>query len=384
MKRIIICCDGTWNAPNAPSDTHVERLAKSIQPIDDKGVAQLVLYYPGVGEGRGPTWINRAMDRVLGGAFGLGLLDNIKLAYRDLILNFDPGDGQRPSDEIFIFGFSRGAFTARSLCGLMRVGGIPAPNKIGEIDSIIAQYMAAKGKVDADDVEMMQMRAKNSPAIATSDDDMTYRMALPEHPSHVQRLKIDYMGVWDTVGGLGLPGMLGWVARIYNQRYAFHDTLLSRSARGARHALAIDEMRKLYPHTEWANLADLNGPDAQGFERPYQQQWFPGTHSIVGGSGGVMGLGAASFLFVLEGARQKGLRLDAEILAHLEGQIDAEAEATGFKQAGIFGKIPFLVAPRANGPEFVEDVSDVAQKRVRALKTYRPKTLKKVLGKILP
>ncbi len=119
MKRISIFCDGTWNQLSAPNATHVARLARAVRPSATDGRTQLVYYQQGVGTGRGTNAVARKMDKWLGGALGWGLDDNIIEAYRNLIFWYEPGD------QIFIFGFSRGAYTARSLAGLIRTAGIP-------------------------------------------------------------------------------------------------------------------------------------------------------------------------------------------------------------------------------------------------------------------
>ena len=111
-KRLVICCDGTWNRPDSDHVTNIEKIARTVATDLDRtgGVQQLVLYLAGVGAGY-------AADRLLGGAFGFGLFANVRSAYRFLALNYEPGD------EIFVFGFSRGAYTARSLVGMVgRVG----------------------------------------------------------------------------------------------------------------------------------------------------------------------------------------------------------------------------------------------------------------------
>ena len=108
-KRLVICCDGTWNAPDSRHITNVEKIARTVE-IDLRrtgGVQQMVLYVSGVGAG------SYKVDRILGGAFGFGLFANIRSAYRFLALNYEPGD------EMFVFGFSRGAYTARSLVGMI-------------------------------------------------------------------------------------------------------------------------------------------------------------------------------------------------------------------------------------------------------------------------
>src|SRR5262245_766252 len=114
-KHIIICCDGTWNTPNNRdrgeiSPTNVVRMSKAISPRTPDGTEQLVCYYPGVGT----MWSNR----LLGGAFGVGITKNIQQAYCELVDNYDEGD------KIFFFGFSRGAYTVRSIAGLINNSGL--------------------------------------------------------------------------------------------------------------------------------------------------------------------------------------------------------------------------------------------------------------------
>ena len=114
MKRIVVCYDGTWNTVTKPNEvTNVVRVGQAVKKADEKGVAQIVYYNAGVGSG-GP------LDRFLGGVFGVGLRDNVKRGLAFLSLNWAPGD------EIYIFGFSRGAYSARALAGVIgAINGIP-------------------------------------------------------------------------------------------------------------------------------------------------------------------------------------------------------------------------------------------------------------------
>ena len=112
MKRIAIFCDGTWNRSDAERPTNVVRLSLAVARAAPDGIAQQLVYLPGVGAGRGSSAWARRMDRWGGGLFGWGMTENIEEAYRHLAFNYELGD------ELYVFGFSRGAFTARSLCGL--------------------------------------------------------------------------------------------------------------------------------------------------------------------------------------------------------------------------------------------------------------------------
>ncbi len=105
-KLLVLCCDGTWNIPDQRSPTNITKIALAIAPKDKNGREQRTFYGLGVGAHR---W-----QRIRGGAFGVGLSRDVRDAYRFLVENFEPGD------ELFFFGFSRGAFTARSTAGFVR------------------------------------------------------------------------------------------------------------------------------------------------------------------------------------------------------------------------------------------------------------------------
>ena len=123
MKRFAIFCDGTWNRPNAAKTTNVYQLYRATKRVAPDGVVQLPTYVPGVGTGYGLSGAAKAADVVLGGVFGVGVMRNIKRAYRFLAEHYVAGD------EIYIFGFSRGAFTARSLAGMIRASGFPGKGR---------------------------------------------------------------------------------------------------------------------------------------------------------------------------------------------------------------------------------------------------------------
>ncbi|EAW36794.1 DUF2235 domain-containing protein, partial [Lyngbya sp. PCC 8106] len=111
MKRLVVCCDGTWQKLNNPYPTNVVKIAQAIKTIASDGVPQIVFYDEGIGSEGG-------LDLLLGGAFGQGIDKNIQDGYRFLCLNYNEGD------EIYLFGFSRGAYTVRSLAGLIYNSGL--------------------------------------------------------------------------------------------------------------------------------------------------------------------------------------------------------------------------------------------------------------------
>lgn len=181
--------------------------------------------------------------KIGGGAFGWGLNGNIKQAYAALCEQYEAGD------EIFIFGFSRGAYTARSLAGMICKCGIisdPTPKKIDEAFRLYRKPSVAN---HPDALHIMKKRRKLSPRFATSENDINWRSVTPwaNDPAQMHKIEIAYLGVWDTVGSLGIPApLLGPVANIWNSRYRFHDTLLTSMVKAARHAVALDERRVFY------------------------------------------------------------------------------------------------------------------------------------------
>lgn len=249
MKRLVCCLDGTWNTPDQEGNpTNVTEIMRALRATDDAGTHQIIFYDKGVGTG---GWINR----LRGGALGRGLGDNVRDAYRFLVNNHVPGD------EIFVFGFSRGAFTARSLCGLIaRVGLLRDERVVTTIDAWTAY------RLPKDDPERGERIA-----------------AITEHV--VPGVRIRLVGVWDTVGALGIPG--NWFSWRMRKRHAFHDTTLSDHIDHAFHALAIDERRGPFVPTLWRTSVDdaLPATDSTGdMRRPVVEQvWFPGVHTDIGG-----------------------------------------------------------------------------------------------------
>ncbi len=370
MKRIALFCDGTWNRSDAHNATSVVRLAQAVMPTAPDGTKQQVFYMPGVGSGRGATKLARAMDRIGGGAFGWGLTENIHEAFRNLVFCYEPGD------EIFVFGFSRGAYTARSLCGLIRSTGLPDRSQIPFIPTAIERYRDRRDITRPDSEESHKFRAVISPRMATSRDEIDWREK--NYLGQAGLLTVNYLGVWDTVGAMGLPGVLGAVARRVNEKYTFHDQKLTSLVTSARHAVALDELRRLFPPTLWDKKIDRMNGDVTGDARPYQQKWFPGNHGIVGGSGPVPGLSADVSLWMIEGAERAGLVFDPLQMNQFRDRADPLARNTRLSQTSgltnLFGK---LLGPR-EGPTRLEDVSDAARLRADRL-GYAPQSLSQVI-----
>jgi uncharacterized protein (DUF2235 family) len=374
MKRLVFCFDGTWNRLDAKFPTNVVITAESVVPIASDGSAQMIYYDQGVGTGK---W-----DRFRGGIFGAGLLDNIAHAYRFLIFNFTPGD------EIYIFGFSRGAFTARSFAGLLSNCGILRRRDAAKVTEAIEHYRKREN-TPAYDEQMMCFRRDYSPQICVSSLEDEWRSKnLPGYvPGQASQLQITYLGVWDTVGALGVPSTFGLLNPL-NKKYQFHDTRLSSLAKSARHAVAIDERRKDFQPTLWDNLQELNkqtGHLTSADDAPYQQKWFPGTHGSVGGGGDRRGLSDQALDWVMDGARHVGLQLDSSQRSRIFELAPNYVEfLNNSEDPGMMYRAMnfFAAADRQPGPSQLFEVSISARRRwmesptnLRDGTQYRPKTL---------
>jgi uncharacterized protein (DUF2235 family) len=238
IKRLVICADGTWNRPEEDLEkdvpTNVLRMARAIRPLAADGLPQHVFYDWGIGSYH---------NAVIGGVTGRGIHKNIMDAYRYLVQNYTPGT------DIYLFGFSRGAYTIRSLCGLINNCGI-----LKRPDARLIQQAFEHYKKTGTDW---------SPAGPKS-------VEFRKTHSHDSR-QIKFVGAWDTVGALGVPfSLMG----LFDRKDEFYDTKLGSNVRIARHALAIDERREDFEPTLWEPKEGLD----------LEQVWFAGSHSDIGGS----------------------------------------------------------------------------------------------------
>lgn len=380
MKRLVFCFDGTWNKLDAPNPTNVVITAQSVTPATDDGVAQIIHYDPGVGTGADDKWT--------GGLFGGGLLDKIVDAYTFLVFNYSLGD------EIYVFGFSRGAFTARAFVGFLRNCGILQRKNAARIPEAVHLYQRREKDQDHNSSPLLEFRAELSAELCVDTDEDAWRcLNVAGYASGASPvLRITYLGVWDTVGSLGVPDDLAFAA-FANANKQFYEVDLSPMVVSARHALSIDEQRKSFNATQWPNFEALNnrlGFTGAAANAPYQQKWFPGDHGSVGGGGDIRGLSDAALDWVLTGARHMGLKVDVDPsspLFHL--QPDDLAPLQNMKPAPqgalslIMSHLP--KSHRRPGPDRVEDVAPSAVRRWRASAdslpekvAYRPQPLEGV------
>lgn len=378
MKKIAIFIDGTWNRPDAEHPTNVVRLSRCVMHSDARGDPQQVIYSPGVGSGRGNNWLARRMDRLLGGALGWGLTDIIEETYRNLVFAYEPGD------EIFIFGFSRGAFAARSLAGLIRCCGIPPRRHIGRIPEAMARYIARGETYHPEDPSSYEFRADFAPYTATSSNELNWRLARGDQAI---RVNIAYVGVWDTVKALGLPKFLP-MAKRFNAQYEFHDDQLSSSVTSARHAVAMDERRRTFPSLRWGNVERLNGEESGhsvGVVPNYAQQWFPGDHGSVGGGGARLGLSSIPLIWIAQGAEKAGLRMSWAEFDRVAPRFDPIREhlTNKFGPVGLSGALLSAIKTERDGPREVRDVSVAMLDRLQGDPSYRPEGIQFIRDELL-
>ncbi len=291
-RRLIVLFDGTWSAAHAR--TNVERFRQLIAPADARGTLQLCKYIVGVG-------VKPGIGHWLGGAFGLGLADNVKDGFQWLSENWCAGD------EIWLLGFSRGAYTARSVAGLIRKCGLLWPSFDGRVSAagVDRAYALYRNALHPDHRKLRRFRSRHSRAAG-----------------------IRFIGVWETVGMLGIPGVAAWFP-FARARYAFHDTELSRIVQYAYQALALDEHRFAFRPTKWTPPASNRGVctwKPQQIE--VEQRWFVGSHADVGGGDATDGVGhhpdplpEIPLAWMQAKARRAGLAFLAEYLPGADAEL---------------------------------------------------------------
>jgi uncharacterized protein (DUF2235 family) len=319
-KRIIFCADGTWD--DSAKNTNVYRFFKAVETTAE----QVAYYDDGVGSDGLP------LNKLAGGAFGAGLYQKIRDGYTKIAHVYEQGD------QIFIVGFSRGAYTARCLAGMIAVCGLPTANFT---DDMVNQAFQA-------------YRDKSNRAQILASLNKTYTLF---------DAKIAMVGVWDTVGALGIPAIVGGVDPVL---YGFLDTTLHPDVLNAYHAVAIDERRLEFPATLWNNPVP---------GQTLEQVWFCGVHSDVGGSYPDDPDGSAladlTFAWMLSKAIALGVTIDPTVAARYILPMDAKyALDTKHESWNVLWTFPKrrTIAPGSS-------ISDTVYTRVANDSSYRPENL---------
>lgn len=364
-KQIVFLFDGTGHSMQRGRVTHVTRTLTAVL-----GHSRIVPFYTsGVGTKNVKGVLAQVNETVFGSILGVGLDADLKEAYLNLCAAYDPGD------LVYIFGWSRGAYLGRSLIGLVRnVGimpkGLPRIEAERRADAAMRLYRGAGKKSTPWCESSLEFRANHSPDYTVHRDEVQWRAlhGIPEG----KPFRFQYAGFWDTVGVKGVNGLFTQVlANIPGfLRTPFHDNELSNVTLAARHAVAIDERSRILPSTLWdRNLKDMNGGN-HGETRPYQQEWFPGCHRVVGGAVQGNGLSYATLHWMLAGAVRQGLQINPAYMDHLQDSIDPMAPLAPKVQSRFMRlrKLVFhrmLGRARANVTHY-RDVNTVAQRRLLA------------------
>lgn len=295
MKRLVLCLDGTWNNPYSEKErsdgskvfrpSNVLKMSRAVRPLDGGGTHQITYYDIGVGAvGAYPgasNWALGKADGAFGGMWGAGFEANVEAAMTFLTSNY------RPGDEIYLFGFSRGAAQARALTRFMSwLGGIPEKNDEYYVPKFFRTYLETKG----------------------SGDPKSIRNRRGERPAdRVRPAQITLLGVWDTVMSVGSRFRAAHGARAAR---SFHTGAEPAACvLHARHAVAVDERRLDFRPDIWR---------ACGQHQTMEQVWFAGAHSNVGGGYAKDGLANHAFQWFVSEANALGLETDPDYTVHFE------------------------------------------------------------------
>jgi uncharacterized protein (DUF2235 family) len=299
-KNIVLCSDGTGNQDIKNRGTNVFKLYEAVDIQGHKlhpVTKQVAFYDDGIGT-------RNAFAKVIGGAFGWGFSKNVRALYRELVNVYEPGD------RIYLFGFSRGAYTVRALAGFIQYSGIL------DIDYYSKQpfeLLTSKIQQCWDDFRTVAFKAgpaqERRSKIPTPDEVATRRHEAIERRrrnhavSPEEKLDIAFIGVWDTVGAIAAPfdGLRELINFIYP--IWFSDNTLGQEVARACHALALNEERRTF-HPELWN-------EKNGSETRIKQVWFAGVHSNVGGGYPKQGMSLVSLDWMMAEAGNAGLRFNA-------------------------------------------------------------------------
>lgn len=328
MKRLIVCCDGTWQKLENPYPTNVLKMAQAIKRTDQGGIHQIVYYDEGLGSGD-------MVDRLGGGAFGWGIDEKIKDAYRFLCLNYTHGD------QVYLFGFSRGAYTVRSLAGLIYNSGLLRRRYIRQAPVAYELY-----------------RSREQESTPGGSRAVAFRQQYGE------RIDITALCCWDSVGSLGVPEGVPLMSDLLNRRYRFYDTHINPRIQKAFHAVAVDEIREVF---------SLTPMRASPEREPQQvsQVWFPGHHECVGGGvQEVKGLSDVALAWMMDQVELLGLELDRSRVE--DGISPAYTNPFDNRPKGVF---KFTGIARRKIEEPFANLHQAVKQRWKEIEDYQPENL---------
>ncbi|MBO1065745.1 MULTISPECIES: DUF2235 domain-containing protein [Nostocales] len=336
MKRLVVCCDGTWQNLTSNYPSNVVKLSQSVKRIASDDIPQIVFYGAGIGSEN---------KKILGGATGLGIDQSIQDAYKFLCLNYVDGD------EIYLFGFSRGAYTVRSLAGMIHCSGLLSRQYITRVPQAYELY-------------------RNRNVKPKDDKARKYREDYAKNEG--KPVNITLLACFDTVGALGIPllPMFKIFSPILHSRYKFYDTTLNKYIQNALHAMAVDEIREIFDVTPMTK-----NPDAP--EQQLIQKWFPGNHGCVGGGTKEYApLSDGAFKWMMESIKGLDLKLEFDlnsISIELKPTVDFNNDPGFYKLVGT---------KLRDVPNQVADIHESTIERLQKRKDYRPKNLAQTISEL--
>jgi uncharacterized protein (DUF2235 family) len=286
-KNIVVCCDGTGNEVEG----NLSNVLKLFR-IAQKNEQQRVYYNPGIGTiGSRDPWMRLKQNAkaVFGLTTGYGLDDDILGAYRFVAEQFEAGD------QIFLFGFSRGAYTIRALAGFIHMVGLLPPDQLNIADYALTAYKRAS---EENDLSI----AWNFSQIAGG-----------------RRATIKFVGAWDTVASVLVPRRDRIIPTLLMLPY----TRINPSVEVFRHAMAIDERRRMFRLNRWASpqpfVANRFDRSAPAVMQDIKQVWFAGVHADIGGGYPETESGLSKFplAWMIEEAVMHGLKVNTAMKNHL-------------------------------------------------------------------
>ena len=334
MKRLIVCMDGTWNKKNQrengiPTPTNVAKIYNILKPISKDGIKQRKYYHSGAGTE------NSIVEKIAGGAVGADIDRHIRNAYRWLSAHYQEGD------EIYLFGFSRGAYSARSLAGMIYKCGLLKQKSNSPKDK---DQLWIDVKRVYNECYRKQKKLKFS--------DLLYHKESIIHTPNgtIEAIPIKFIGVWDSVGALGVPDRMA-MANLLDKpsNYSFHDMSLHPNIITARHALALDEMRSSFSPVLWKYTENKELLK----DRDIQEIWFAGVHADIGGGYAQSGLSDIALEWMIKEAQKCGLEIQQERISHIH------PDPAGVLHDSIDGLFKLMTSTPRNIPAVTEDNKEI-------------------------
>ena len=336
MKRLVVCCDGTWQNLTNLWPTNIVKLSQSVKRIASDGIPQIVFYGAGIGSEN---------KKILGGTTGLGIDQSIQDAYKFLSLNYVDGD------EIYLFGFSRGAYTVRSLAGMIYCSGLLSRQHITEVPKAYELY-------------------RNRNVKPSSETAANYRKKHGKNQG--KPVDITLLGCFDTVGALGIPllPMFKMFAPLLHKRYKFYDTTLNKYVQNGLHAMAIDELREIFDVTRM-----IKNPDAPN--QKLIEKWFPGEHGCVGGGTQEhTSLSDGALKWMIESIKDLGLGLEFDLTSI---SIDPDPTIDFNNDPGIYKLVGTKLRDVENR---VDHLHESTVERLKKRGDYRSKNLAQIISEL--